>query len=79
VGSTFRLSFKDDTIPGATGVTAKVKTGTVAVARALIGYLDCGNRRWTFAVLLNRGSSPGIGWAIGLRDKLMVEIAKGMR
>ena len=76
VGAVFLRSFKDSA-PG--GIHAKVKTGTVAVARTLVGYLEVPGKRWTFAILCNKGDSPSVWWAPPLRDKLLEEMARAMK
>jgi len=48
--------------------TILAKTGTLAVARCLAGYVPTPEGGWmAFAVLLNRGESRSIGWARDLR------------
>lgn len=53
-----------------------VKTGTLRNARALAGYIDgADGHRYAFAILLERGETRDIGWAIQLRDHLFNAIA----
>lgn len=49
----------------------RVKTGTLAIATCLVGYIDTpGGRRRAFAILLNKGSARNLDWAPKLRDSL---------
>ena len=51
-------------------VTARVKTGTLNIARCLAGYIPGPNgENYAFAILLNRADANSIGWANQLRDK----------
>jgi D-alanyl-D-alanine carboxypeptidase/D-alanyl-D-alanine-endopeptidase (penicillin-binding protein 4) len=66
-GGTYRETLKDQW-HGHT--LAKVKTGSLAVARCLAGYIrGPDGRYYAFAILLNRGDASSIGWANHLRDK----------
>ncbi len=57
--------------------TGRVKTGTHAQSRALAGYITTKQGHvLAFAILLNRGDSRDIGWAVGMRDKLFRIIAE---
>jgi D-alanyl-D-alanine carboxypeptidase/D-alanyl-D-alanine-endopeptidase (penicillin-binding protein 4) len=64
----------------ANGVKGRVKTGTLAVASCLAGYIDtsAGNR-YAFAVLLNLGESSSFGWADRLRWKVFETLCAGLR
>jgi D-alanyl-D-alanine carboxypeptidase len=62
------------------GVRGRVKTGTLAIACCLVGYLDPpGGGRYAFAILLNRGDAPSLAWAPKLRDRLYEAMAAGVR
>lgn len=70
----FFTSLKSERWAKATG---RVKTGTHAQSRALAGYITTGaGNVLAFAILLNRGDSRDIGWAVGMRDKLFRIIAE---
>ena len=52
-------------------IQGRVKTGTLAVATCLVGYLDPpSGHRLAFAMLFNRGTSRDFGWAPKVRDQL---------
>ncbi len=52
-------------------VPGRVKTGTLAVATCLVGYLDPpSGHRLAFAMLFNRGNSRDFSWAPKIRDQL---------
>lgn len=52
-------------------IQGRVKTGTLAVATCLVGYLDPpSGHRLAFAMLFNRGTSRDFGWAPKIRDQL---------
>jgi len=52
-------------------IQGRVKTGTLAVATCLVGYLDPpSGHRLAFAMLFNRGASRDFGWAPKIRDQL---------
>ena len=52
-------------------VQGRVKTGTLAVATCLVGYLDPpSGHRLAFAMLFNRGTARDFGWAPKTRDQL---------
>lgn len=56
-----------------------VKTGTLAIARGLAGYLDHGDgRRSCFVILINKGEARTSGWMVGLREKLFAAIAESL-
>ena len=62
------------------GVRGRVKTGTLAIACCLVGYLDPpGRPRYAFAILLNKGDAPAFDWAPHLRDQLYEAMAEGVR
>ncbi len=65
------LKLEDDVKP-----PARVKTGTLAIASCLAGYIDRrdGNR-WAFAILLNKGEASAFGWASGVRAATLKAIA----
>ncbi|MBA3698638.1 MAG: D-alanyl-D-alanine carboxypeptidase/D-alanyl-D-alanine-endopeptidase [Planctomycetes bacterium] len=72
-GPSYRASLKDKDLQGIRGL---VKTGTHNESRALAGYLMAGDQRlYAFAILLNRGTAPGITWANALREKLYEALA----
>lgn len=53
-------------------VPVRVKTGTLAVATCLVGYVDPPRSpRRAFAILFNRGDTRDFGWAPRLRDQLV--------
>ena len=57
-----------------------MKTGTLAVASCLAGYIDsAGGNRYAFAVLLNLGESTSFGWADRLRWKVFETLCAGLR
>jgi D-alanyl-D-alanine carboxypeptidase/D-alanyl-D-alanine-endopeptidase (penicillin-binding protein 4) len=80
LAATFRSTLKDR--PSA-GVVAQVKTGTLAVATCLAGYITAAapdtTRRIAFAILLNKGAAQDMAWAPGLRDRLFEAIAALVR
>jgi D-alanyl-D-alanine carboxypeptidase len=50
---------------------ARVKTGTLAVASCLVGYVNrTDGRRLAFAILLGKGTSRDFSWAPRLRDRV---------
>ena len=52
-------------------IQGRVKTGTLAVATCLVGYLDPpSGHRLAFAMLFNRGTSRDFGWAPKIREQL---------
>lgn len=60
-------------------VKGQVKTGLLAIARGLAGYLDHPDgRRVCFVILINRGSAKDGGWMPGLRERLFAAIAEGL-
>jgi PBP4 family serine-type D-alanyl-D-alanine carboxypeptidase len=62
------------------GVRGRVKTGTLAIACCLVGYIDPpGRDRYAFAILLNKGEAPGFDWAPRVRDQLYEAMADGVR
>lgn len=64
----FYLSLKERNVGKIQG---RVKTGTLAVATCLVGYLDPpSGHRLAFAMLFNRGSARDFSWAPKLRDQL---------
>jgi D-alanyl-D-alanine carboxypeptidase/D-alanyl-D-alanine-endopeptidase (penicillin-binding protein 4) len=64
----------------ASGVRGRVKTGTLAIACCLVGYLEPpGKDRYAFAILLNKGEAASFDWAPHLRDVLYEAIAESLR
>ncbi len=58
----------------------RVKTGLLAIARCLTGYLDRSDgSRVTFVILLNRGDAKTTGWMIGLREKIFAVIGDSIQ
>jgi serine-type D-Ala-D-Ala carboxypeptidase/endopeptidase (penicillin-binding protein 4) len=72
----FTASLKDK--PHA-GVAGKVKTGTLATASCLAGYVTGRSGHLAFALLLGQGSANGWGWGPPLRDRLYEVIAESVR
>ena len=57
-------------------IQGRVKTGTLAVATCLVGYLDpTPGRRRAFAILCNRGTARNFDWAPRIRDQIYRAIA----
>ena len=57
-------------------IQGRVKTGTLAVATCLIGYLDPpSGHRIAFAILFNRGTARNFDWAPKTRDQVYRAIA----
>ncbi len=55
----------------------RVKTGTLAIATCLVGYLDPpGGGRYAFALLFNRGESRDFGWAPKIREQIYRAMAE---
>jgi len=75
-GPLFAASLKDE--PHA-GVAGKVKTGTLATASCLAGYVDGRGGRLAFALLLGQGTANGWGWGPPMRKRLYEMIAEGVR
>lgn len=51
-------------------VPGRVKTGTLAIATCLVGYIDPPkSNRLAFAILLNRGTARNLDWAPKMRDQ----------
>ncbi len=75
-GPLFAASLKDK--PHA-GVTGQVKTGTLATASCLAGYVDGRGGRLAFAILLGQGQAANWGWGSALRERLYEMIAEGVR
>ena len=49
----------------------RVKTGTLAIATCLVGYMDpASGGRYAFALLFNRGESRDFGWAPKIREQI---------
>ena len=49
----------------------RVKTGTLAIATCLVGFIDTSSgRRRAFAILLNKGTARSLDWAPKLRDSI---------
>lgn len=75
-GPIFAATLKDK--PHA-GVTGQVKTGTLATASCLAGYVDGRGGRLAFAILLGQGQAANWGWGSPLRERLYEMIAEGVR
>jgi D-alanyl-D-alanine carboxypeptidase/D-alanyl-D-alanine-endopeptidase (penicillin-binding protein 4) len=57
-------------------IQGRVKTGTLAVATCLVGYLDPpSGHRLAFAILFNRGQARNFDWAPRTRDQVYRAIA----
>jgi D-alanyl-D-alanine carboxypeptidase/D-alanyl-D-alanine-endopeptidase (penicillin-binding protein 4) len=76
LGAVLAASLKDK--PHA-GITGKVKTGTLATASCLAGYVDGRSGRLAFTILLGQGSASGWGWGPPLRERLYEVIAEAVR
>lgn len=76
LGPTFAASLKDR--PHA-GVLGKVKTGTLANASCLAGFVEGPRGRLAFAILLGQGRTDSWGWGAGLRDRIFEIIAEAVR
>lgn len=61
------------------GVTGRVKTGTLAVASCLAGFVEGPSGRLAFAILLGRGQAADWGWGPPLRERLYEVIAEAVR
>lgn len=61
------------------GVAGQVKTGTLATAACLAGYVEGRGGRLAFAVLLGQGQANGWGWGPPMRERLYEMIAEGVR
>jgi D-alanyl-D-alanine carboxypeptidase/D-alanyl-D-alanine-endopeptidase (penicillin-binding protein 4) len=61
------------------GIVGKVKTGTLATASCLAGYVEGPRGRLAFAMLLGQGESGAWGWGPPLRDRLFEIIAEAVR
>ncbi|MBN8525348.1 MAG: D-alanyl-D-alanine carboxypeptidase/D-alanyl-D-alanine-endopeptidase [Planctomycetes bacterium] len=72
----FRGSLKDKPYAGVEG---KIKTGTLATASCLAGYVTGRSGRRAFAILLGQGSANGWGWGPGLRERIYEIIAESVR
>ncbi len=61
-------------------VKGHVKTGTLAIAANLAGYLDRPRKggRVCFAILLNRGSARGFAWGSTMREQLFQAVCRGI-
>lgn len=75
-GPLFAASLKDK--PHA-GVAGQVKTGTLATASCLAGYVDGPRGRLAFAILLGQGGAPTWGWGPPLRERIYEMIAEACR
>jgi PBP4 family serine-type D-alanyl-D-alanine carboxypeptidase len=69
-------SLKDKPVAGITG---RVKTGTLATASSLVGWVDGPNGRFAFAILLDQGDARAWGWGAGVREKVYAAIAAAAR
>ncbi len=57
---------------------ARVKTGTLAIATCLVGYINRPDgHRLAFALLFNKGESRDFSWAPKLRDRLFRTLGEG--
>ena len=55
----------------------RVKTGTLAIATCLVGYVDPpSGGRYAFAMLFNRGESRDFGWAPKIREQIYRTLAE---
>jgi D-alanyl-D-alanine carboxypeptidase/D-alanyl-D-alanine-endopeptidase (penicillin-binding protein 4) len=72
--------FRDSLKPMDSGrIKGRVKTGLIAIARTLAGYLERPDgSRVIFAVLLNQGDAKGFGWGPVTREKLFQAICRGI-
>lgn len=61
------------------GVQGRVKTGTLATASCLAGYVEGPRGRLAFAILLGRGQAADWSWGPPLRDRLYELIADAVR
>ncbi|MBA3684128.1 MAG: D-alanyl-D-alanine carboxypeptidase/D-alanyl-D-alanine-endopeptidase [Planctomycetes bacterium] len=61
-------------------VKGYVKTGSLAIASNLAGYLDRPRKggRVCFAILLNRGTARGFAWGSTLRERLFQALCRGI-
>ena len=68
----FYNSLRTPTYSWAKKTPSRVKTGSLAIARCLAGYIDSKNkqRRYAFAILINKGSAKSFSWASKLREQL---------
>ncbi len=68
----FFESLRDRTISASgQNITAKVKTGTLAIANCLAGYIDgTDGTRYAFAFLANRGATANQAWARPIINRL---------
>ena len=71
----FVESLKEEKRYDVSGAHGRVKTGTLAVAVCLAGYVEAAGRRHAFAMLFNRGDGARWYWAAGLRDRCYAAIA----
>jgi len=77
LGPRYRNSLK---IMNHGSMQGRVKTGLLAIARCLTGYLDRSDgSRVTFVILLNRGEAKTTGWMIGLREKIFAVIGDNIQ
>ncbi|MEK7415932.1 MAG: D-alanyl-D-alanine carboxypeptidase/D-alanyl-D-alanine-endopeptidase [Planctomycetota bacterium] len=61
------------------GLVGKVKTGTLATASCLAGYVEGRNGRLAFAIELGQGQARGWDWGSKLRERLFEVIADVVR
>jgi D-alanyl-D-alanine carboxypeptidase/D-alanyl-D-alanine-endopeptidase (penicillin-binding protein 4) len=74
VGPQFRSTLKNKEVGKAKGY---VKTGTLAVATCLVGYLDApSGKRFAFALLFNRGETRDFRWAPSAREAICRAMAE---
>ena len=61
------------------GLLGKVKTGTLATAACLAGFVEGPGGRLAFVVLLGQGRAEAWGWGSGLRDRVFELVAEAVR
>jgi len=60
-------------------IKGRVKTGLIAIARTLAGYLERPDgTRVIFVILINQGEARSFGWAPPMREKLFQTICRGI-
>ena len=75
VGADFRSTLKLKDVGKAKGF---VKTGTLAVATCLVGYVDApSGRKFAFALLFNKGETKDFRWAPALREAIFRTLSDG--
>lgn len=76
LGKVLAGTLKDRAYPGVAG---EVKTGTLATAACLAGYVEGKRGRLAFAFLLGKGDATTWAWGQGLRDRLFDVVAEEVR